>query len=225
MKIGERIGTLLRKKGIKQKELAKHLGITDNTISYFCSGSRTPNTTQLKQIAEFFGTSTDYLFGLSEADTTDTDIKSICDYIGLSNEAVQIIRGNTYGLDIREILNFFLCSSNMADKSFHITNAFIVFCKSLIGYKRQLDYSNEFYKTYFESKIDPTTLSPEESQGLIRDYINAINGVEVAEYRIQKQASKMSGLFCEELIEENTKLAEQFKMDSVFLFEQAEEAE
>ena len=223
--IGDRISILLRKKGIKQKELAKHLGITDNTISYFCSGSRTPNTAQIKQIAEFFGTSTDYLFGLSEADTADTETKAICDYIGLSNEAVQIIRGNAYGSDIRKILNFFLCSSNMMDESFRVTNTFVLFCNSFMGYKRYLGYSTDFYKKYFELQLDPTTLKPEESRGLITDYINATNAVEVAEYRIQKQAAKMAELFCGNLIKENTELNKQFALDGVILYEQIGEGE
>ena len=225
MTIGERIGTLLRKKGIKQKELAQYLGITDNTISYFCSGSRTPNTAQIKQIAEFFGTSTDYLFGLSEADTTDTETKAICDYIGLSDEAIQIIRGNAYGNDIREIINFFLQSSNMLDESFSRSHAFILFCKSFMGYKRALEYSNDFYKQYFDMHIDPTALSTEESKGLIHDVMTGTDRVNAAEYQIQKQAAKMAELFCGNLIKENTELNKQFALDGVIPYEQIEEGE
>ena len=225
MTIGDRIGSLLRKKGIKQKELAQYLGITDNTISYFCSGSRIPNTAQIKQIAEFFGTSTDYLFGLSEADTTDTEIKAICDYIGLSDEAVQIIRGRSHGDDIREIINFFLQSSNVLDESFSRSHAFILFCKSFMGYKRALEYSNDFYKQYFEMHIDPTALLPDESKGLIHDVMTGTDRVNAAEYQIQKQAAKMAELFCGNLIKENTELNKQFALDGVILYEQIEEGE
>lgn len=59
--IGEQINIALLKKNIKQKELAKAIGVTDNTISYFVSGSRTPNTEQIIEIAKFLGVSTDYL--------------------------------------------------------------------------------------------------------------------------------------------------------------------
>ena len=34
-KIGQVIGTLLAEQNKKQKDLAKELGVTDNTISYF----------------------------------------------------------------------------------------------------------------------------------------------------------------------------------------------
>ena len=223
--IGDRISDLLRKRGKKQKELAKHLGITDNTVSYFCSGSRTPNTAQLKMIAEFFDTSTDYLLGLSRADTTDPEITSVCDYIGLSKEAVQIIREHAYGNDIREIINFFLQSSNMLDESFSRSHAFILFCKSFMGYKRALEYSNDFYKQYFDMHIDPTALSTKESKGLIHDVMTGTDRVNAAEYQIQKQAAKLAELFCGNLIKENTELNKQFALDGVILYEQIEEGE
>lgn len=90
--IGERINSLLAVQNKKQKELAEVLGVTDNTISYFCSGKRIPNTGQIKKIAEFFHCSTDYLFGLSDSATTDKDMQFICDYTGLSEEAISYLR-------------------------------------------------------------------------------------------------------------------------------------
>lgn len=86
--IGERINTLLGVKHKKQKELANYLGVTDNTISYFCSGKRTPNTAQIGRIADFFNVSADYLLGRSEAKTTDKDLKFVCEYTGLSEESI-----------------------------------------------------------------------------------------------------------------------------------------
>ena len=224
--IGSRIDTLLRDRGKKQKELAKYLGVTDNTISYFCSDSRIPNTTQMKQIAEFFDTTTDYLFGLSAtAEKNDPELKAICDYTGLSGEAVEIIRGHVYGNDIREIINFFLQSSNVLDESFSRSHAFILFCKSFIGYKRALGYSNDFYNQFFDMHVDPTALSKEESTGLLHDVMTSIDRVNAAEYQIQKQASKMAELFCGDLIKENAELNKQFALDGVFLYEKIEEGE
>ena len=37
---GIRLNSALAKRNMKQKELAAALGVTDNTVSYFCSGSR-----------------------------------------------------------------------------------------------------------------------------------------------------------------------------------------
>lgn len=86
--IGQTINTLLAEQNKRQKDLAKELGVTDNTISYFVSGSRTPNLEQITTIADFFHVSTDYLLGRTNAKTQNADLRAICDYTGLSEAAV-----------------------------------------------------------------------------------------------------------------------------------------
>lgn len=100
--IGKRINSALAEKDIKQKELAKKIGVNDNVISYWCSGSRTPNTQQIIQICNVLGVSADYLLGLSDVATNDKDLQYICDYTGLEEEAVKVLRYATHGAD-----NFF----------------------------------------------------------------------------------------------------------------------
>lgn len=93
-KIGQAINTLLAEQNKRQKDLAKELGVTDNTISYFVSGSRTPNLEQITTIADFFNVSTDFLLGRTKAHTQNTEIRAICDYTGLSEEAVSELHNN-----------------------------------------------------------------------------------------------------------------------------------
>lgn len=92
-KIGQAINTLLAEQNKRQKDLAKELGVTDNTISYFVSGSRTPNLEQITTIADFFNVSTDFLLGRTKAHTQNTEIRAICDYTGLSEAAVSELHG------------------------------------------------------------------------------------------------------------------------------------
>ncbi|MDE5992176.1 MAG: helix-turn-helix domain-containing protein [Oscillospiraceae bacterium] len=87
--IGSRINSALAFSNKKQKELAAHLGVQDNTISYFCSGKRVPNAEQIIEISKFLGVSADYLLGLTGNKTNDITIKAICKYTGLSAEAVE----------------------------------------------------------------------------------------------------------------------------------------
>lgn len=89
--IGKRIAAAMALKNLKQKDLATHLEVTDNTISYFCSGSRTPNTTQIIEIAKFLEVSSDYLLGIVKDKTPDQNIQSICSYTGLSDTAIQTL--------------------------------------------------------------------------------------------------------------------------------------
>ena len=89
--IGKRINSALAEKDIKQKELAKKIGVNDNVISYQCSGSRTPNTQQTIQICNVLGVSADYLLGLTDVATTDKDLRFVCDYTGLDEKTVKIL--------------------------------------------------------------------------------------------------------------------------------------
>ncbi len=89
--IGCRINELLAINDVKQKELAAYLSISDNIVSYFVKGTRVPNTEQIIKIANFFNVSSDYLLGLTDVKTTDTDLKMIVDYTGLSEECVEML--------------------------------------------------------------------------------------------------------------------------------------
>lgn len=105
--IGMRINTLLGEQDKKQKDLAAYLGVTDNTISYFVSGKRKPNTEQLLEIARFFETTTDYLLDLSTVSTNDKDLQFICDYTGLSEKSINQIVNNS---DYKDVVNWFISS-------------------------------------------------------------------------------------------------------------------
>lgn len=87
--VGNKINSLLAEQGKTQKELAEELDVLPNVISYFCKGTRTPNTEQLIKISRFFNVSTDYLLGLSGDSTTDQDLKKFLDYTGLNNEIIE----------------------------------------------------------------------------------------------------------------------------------------
>lgn len=86
---GQRINTELARNNLKQKDLAAFLGVTSNTVSYFCSGKRTPNTAQLVDIARFFDVTTDYLLGLSPSRQRYGFLTAACQYTGISAEAAE----------------------------------------------------------------------------------------------------------------------------------------
>ncbi len=73
--IGQRINKALAFRNVKRKELAKELGVKDNVVSYWCSGTRTPNVQQIIQISKILNVSADYLTGISEAKTNDIEVK------------------------------------------------------------------------------------------------------------------------------------------------------
>lgn len=92
--IGLRINAALARNNMKQKELAKAIGVTDNTISYYCSGARCPQTHQLAQIAQILNTTTDYLLGLTDNPSVQ---KTAVDELHLSPKAIELIQEWSYG--------------------------------------------------------------------------------------------------------------------------------
>lgn len=58
-----KIKELRQQKGITQKELSKHLGIAQNTLSYWENGRIDIDTESLCKIADYFNVSVDYLLG------------------------------------------------------------------------------------------------------------------------------------------------------------------
>lgn len=58
-----RFSEAIGKIGIKQKELAKQVNISEPTLSKYKSGTRVPDTEELYRLANFFNVSMDWLMG------------------------------------------------------------------------------------------------------------------------------------------------------------------
>ena len=62
----ERLAELRKEKGLNQVGLGLKLHISQKMISAYENGMHQPNIEILKEMARFFGVSTDYLVGLSD---------------------------------------------------------------------------------------------------------------------------------------------------------------
>lgn len=58
-----RLAELRKKAGLSQGKLAQGLGISQNAVSQYENGTREPTLAKLKELADFFGVSVDYLLG------------------------------------------------------------------------------------------------------------------------------------------------------------------
>lgn len=63
-----RIRALREDKDLKQKQLAAAIGVSQRTYSYYENGQRTLPPEVLCALADFYGTSTDYLLGRTDDD-------------------------------------------------------------------------------------------------------------------------------------------------------------
>lgn len=71
--LGEQIKKLRINKGLSQVELANKLCVTKQSVSNWENENIMPSIEMLIKIAEIFGVTTDFLLGLSEKHTLNTD--------------------------------------------------------------------------------------------------------------------------------------------------------
>lgn len=90
--LAERIGKLRVLAGESQQSLADNIGVKRETVKFWESGERHIKCGDIAKLAKHFNVSADYLLGLSDIASPDTDIRSVCDFTGLSEGAVEAIR-------------------------------------------------------------------------------------------------------------------------------------
>lgn len=103
-----RLGELRNEKGLSQEELSSAVQIDRGTIAKYETQKRIPSYEHLTSFAVFFGVSTDYLLGLTDNKTTNTELQSVCEYTGLSDTAIQalmLIKGSDLSRDISFLLS------------------------------------------------------------------------------------------------------------------------
>lgn len=86
---GKRLFEIRESRGESQQELADSIGITRQSLSRYELGERTANIDLLKKISEHYKVSSDYLLGITKERTPDPQLRSICDFVGLHEKAVE----------------------------------------------------------------------------------------------------------------------------------------
>ena len=97
---GERLAKLRKEKGLTQENLAKKFHIDSSLIGHYERGRKIP-LDMLYQIAKYFGTSADYLLGLTDIPYT------VDDYIAKQKKAGKQPVDNQYSADERKIIDMY----------------------------------------------------------------------------------------------------------------------
>ncbi|MCD8010943.1 MAG: helix-turn-helix transcriptional regulator [Lachnospiraceae bacterium] len=83
---------LLALRGHKtQKEVAADIGMTAASIGYYENGNRKPDITVLLKLAKYYNVSCDYLLGISDTKSPDTNTQGFMGKTGLSEKAIEKI--------------------------------------------------------------------------------------------------------------------------------------
>jgi len=115
----KRLRELLAENGKSQKELAEAMGKTRQAIGYYADGSSSPDWEALKFIANYFEVSADYLLGLSDVKSSEANMQMVCNYTGLSEDAILVLRDAFTSIhhycalsdliESDDYLNYYLC--------------------------------------------------------------------------------------------------------------------
>ncbi len=97
--IGEKIKDLRLSQGLNQTEFGKKYYLSQNDVTNIESGYKTVSYELLLDIAKDFSVTTDYLIKENGVKSNDKDLQYICDYTGLEEEAVKVLRYSTHGAD------------------------------------------------------------------------------------------------------------------------------
>ena len=89
----ERLKLCREQKGLTQIQVAEKMLTQRQIISYHESGSRLPSVNDIVFYSNLYGVSADYLLGLSDAASTDIEIKSICEKTKLSEGVIEYLSG------------------------------------------------------------------------------------------------------------------------------------
>ena len=81
---GGRLRRLRKQKGLTQSQLGKIINVSKVSISGYESGERTPDTDNLRRLADFFDVSTDYLLGRTDNPSSNVVKESEAKYDALS---------------------------------------------------------------------------------------------------------------------------------------------
>ena len=84
----ERLKKLRTEHNLSQQKLADIIGISKGALGFYEIGKNSPDILTLTAFAQYFGVSADYLLGLSDNRTTDTNLQEVTNYTSLSEKAI-----------------------------------------------------------------------------------------------------------------------------------------
>ncbi len=65
--------------------------ISKGGLSYYENAGRTPDISILERFADYFGVTTDYLLGRTNAQTQKAKLQAVCNHTGLSDKSVNLL--------------------------------------------------------------------------------------------------------------------------------------
>ena len=90
----ERLREIAAEKRFSQERIGQEIGKARQTVSAYMDGSASPDWVTITKLSSLFGVSADWFLGLSENKTTDENVKAVCAYTGLTEEAANLLHNS-----------------------------------------------------------------------------------------------------------------------------------
>lgn len=246
---GEIIKKLREEKGESQEQLATAIHAPNReTITRWENGSRDLKREHIIALAKHFNVSSDYLLGLSDIPSADTDIQTACKTTGLNEEAIknlisEIERWKEYAMNDFEIQKYMdIRNSIISSGEF---NCLVFVCWSLFERSTKcLTFlelpASELLEVAEKMKISDIALCRYIFQQLLPDikereknfnsieYRDSYRECDLDRYNILKTAEKISNMFdrrTEYLEYDENELLAFFKIDEETLKQMREQGE
>lgn len=87
----DRLSDLINESGKKVRDLAEEIGISSGSLSKYQNDAAAASIDALEKISEYFGVSADWLLGKSVVRSIPGEVSQVCNYLGLSEDAVQVL--------------------------------------------------------------------------------------------------------------------------------------
>ncbi len=152
----ERLKMLKDESNRTQAQIAESIGLTPQAFSNYMNG-REPNFDTLIKMAKYFHVSVDWLLGLSDVKSFKSEVRSICDYTGLSQEAVEELRHNMENTDsvpvesngtplLQDWISYLICSEEAENFGFY--------CEAIESARDELETAIFEYKNRIQQLRD-----------------------------------------------------------------------
>lgn len=188
----QRIRYYLNEKGITAKELNEEAGFSSpNVVPSLINGTRDLSLEAAKRICSVMGVTIDYLVGLTNIRSTETDIIQVCKYTGIDEKIINIIHQmlptpetDKISKDFRVLwfkaLNRYL---QLGVDEYHSTTGMVMKFVDYIDQKKQclneMHYGNKY------------ELEKDDDLYVLADMVEeSVNQLDLIEMQIQRQMSQ-----------------------------------
>ena len=104
-KLSIRLRQLRLNAGLRQEQVAKHIGVTKSTISAYEKDTKRPSFEKLVKLANLYRVSTDYLLGQTDSryinlsGLSEQDVALVCEMVELLTRKNEVIKTRRQSVD------------------------------------------------------------------------------------------------------------------------------